>query len=191
MSDASKIDDGGAASDLIPIETTWKADKTYYRYTCVKCGGEGRNTYCEPSYTQMMERRLCWDCNYWVEEEKRYEKEHRTMTIIDGHVYGPGSRTSGSMRGMAGRRFDIEYIDPSAYAGQRVTTFDLWSGSTMPDHLRARFPDTARFLGGAERAQVGETTCWNPSDRKSEPYPLPNTLRLNIAASKTGGPEHG
>lgn len=61
----------------------------------------------------------------------------------------------------------------------------------MPDHLRARFPDTARFLGGAERAQVGETTCWNPSDRKSEPYPLPNTLRPNIAASKTGGPEHG
>ena len=126
MSECGKIDDGGAANPLIPIETTWKADKTYYRYTCVKCGNEGRNTYCEPSYTQMMERRLCWYCNYWVEEEKRYEKEHRAMTIIDGHVYGPGSRTSGSMRGMDGRRFDIEYIEPSAYAGQRVTTFDLW-----------------------------------------------------------------
>lgn len=164
---------------LIPLETSFKSDKTYFKYTCAKCGGEGQNTYCEPSYTQMMERRLCWDCNFWVEEEKRYEKEHRTMTIIEGNVYGPGNRTSGSMRGMAGRRFDIEYIEPSAYAGQRITTFDLWSGSTMPDHLRARFPDTARFLGGAERAQVGKTTCWNPSERKTEPYPLPHTLRPN------------
>jgi hypothetical protein len=81
------------------------------------------------------------------------------------------------MRGMAGRRFDIEYIDPSIYVGQRTTTFDLWSGSTMPEHLRAIFPDTARFLGGAEKVQVGETTCWNPSDHKSEPYPLPKTLK--------------
>lgn len=170
-------DTASKMAGLTPIETTWKSDKTYYRYTCVKCGGEGRNTYSEPSYSQMMERRLCWHCNFWLEEEKRYEKEHRKMTIIDGHVYGPGNRTTGPMRGMAGRRFDIEYIEPSIYAGQRVTTFDLWSGSTMPDHLRARFPDTARFLGGAERAQVGETTCWNPSDHKSEPYPLPNTLK--------------
>lgn len=178
--------DGGAASDdLIPIETTCKSDKTYYRYTCRKCGNEGRNTYCEPHYTQMMERRFCWDCNYWTEEEKRYEKDHCTMTIIDGNVYAPGSRTSGSMRGMAGRRFDIEYIEPSFYAGQRVTTFDLWSGGTMPDRLRARFPDTARFLGGAERLQVGETTCWNASGHKSEPYPLPSTLKPSVAASKS------
>jgi hypothetical protein len=173
---------GLAERGFTPIETTWKADKQYFKFMCSKCGNEGRNTYCEPAYTQMLERKLCWNCNFWVEEEKRYEKEHLSMTIIDGHVYAPGSRTSGPMRGMAGRRFDIEYIEPSIYAGQRTTTFDLWSGSTMPDHLRAKFPDTARFLGGAEKAQVGETVCWNHTMERSEPYPLPNALKPTARA---------
>jgi hypothetical protein len=177
----------GIIDDLERIEISPKSDTPYFKYTCRGCGKEGRNTYCEPSYTQMMERRLCWDCNYWREAEAKYTKEHTTMTIIDGHVYGPGNRTSGSMRGMAGRRFDIEYIEPSVYAGQRVTTFDLWSGSALPDNLRAKFPDTARFLGGAEKATWPEgslyTAAWNPSDSRSEPYPLPNTLRPNVAKS--------
>lgn len=172
---------GHGAEQLTLIETTWKSDKPYYKFTCVKCGDEDRNTYCEPHYTQMMERLLCWCCNFWAEEEKRYDKEHSSMTIIDGHVYKPGNRTSGPMRGMAGRRFDIEYIKPSVYSGQRVTTFDLWSGATMPEHLRAKFPDTARFLGGAEKAQVGETTCWNGSERNGEPYPSPSTLKPSAA----------
>lgn len=99
------------------------------------------------------------------------------MTIIGSHVYSPGNRTSGEMRGMAGRRFDIEYIAPSIYAGQRITTFDLWSGSLIPERLLSKFPDTARFLGDAEKANVGGTTCWNASDRRHEPYPLPSSLR--------------
>lgn len=167
------------SNPLIPLVTTWKSDKQYFKYVCAACACEAQNTYCEPSYTQMMERRLCFTCNYWIEAEKKYEKEHRSMTIIDGHVYTPGNRTSGSMRGMAGRRFNIEYIEPSIFTGQRITTFDLWSGSTLPDHLRAKLPDTARFLDGAELAQVGETTCWNPSDPKSATYPLPQSLRPN------------
>ena len=91
----------------------------------------------------MLARRLCWDCNYWHEFEAKLELEHAKMTIIDGHVYGPGNRTSGEFRGMAGRRFDIEYIEPSVHAGKRITTFDLWSGSTLPETLKARFPAIA------------------------------------------------
>lgn len=162
-----------------PIKANWNTDGVqYHEYTCVECGALGQNTYCEPHRTDMLDRRLCWSCNYWRDFEVRLERDHTRMTIIDGHVYGPGSRTSGSFRGMAGRRFDIEYIEPSIHAGKRVTTFDLWSGSTLPDHLQKRFADTARFLGGAERAQVGDTTCWNPSDHREEPYPLPRTLGI-------------
>ncbi|NTJ46857.1 hypothetical protein G6K93_07495 [Agrobacterium rhizogenes] len=160
------------------IETTWKTDVVYHEYTCSECSELARNTYSEPSRTHMLERRLCWDCNYWRDFEVRLANDHRTMTIINGHVYGPGNRTSGSMRGMAGRRFDIEFVEPSIHAGKRVTTFDLWSGSTLPDRLKEKFPDTAKFLGGAERCQVGETMCWNPSDRQEEPYPLPRTLGI-------------
>lgn len=161
------------------IVANWNTDGVqYHEYTCTGCGEMARNTYCEPNRTDMLERRICYHCNYWREFEVKLEREHAQMTIINGHVYGPGSRTSGSFRGMAGRRFDIEYVEPSIHAGKSVTTFDLWSGSTLPDNLKRKFCDTARFLGGAERVQVGETGCWNPSDRKSEPYPLPSALGI-------------
>ncbi len=157
------------------IEANWNTGGVeYHEYTCVHCGQTAKNTYCEPHRTNMLDRRLCWHCNYW----RDMERDHTRMTIIGGHVYGPGSRTSGSFRGMAGRRFDIEYIEPSIYAGKRVTTFDLWSGSTLPEHLQKRFADTARFLSGAERVQVGDITCWNASDHREEPYPLPCTLGI-------------
>lgn len=163
------------------IEAKWNTKGVqYHEYTCGQCGKEARNTYCEPHRTDMMERRLCFTCNYWRDFEAKLEREHSKMTIIDGHIYSPGNRTSGEFRGMAGRRFDIEYIEPSPHAGKRISTFDLWSGSTMPDHLKAKFQDTARFLGGAERVTLsGEIqTCWNPSDHRSEPYPLPRSIGI-------------
>lgn len=160
------------------IETTWKTNVVYHEFTCTKCGVLDRNTYVEPVRTHMLERRLCYHCNYWRDFEVSLASDHQKMTIINGHVYGPGNRTSGPMRGMAGRRFDIEYIDPSIHAGKRVTTFDLWSGSTLPDKFKEKYPDTAKFLNGAERCQVGETGCWNPSDNKTEPYPLPRSLGI-------------
>jgi hypothetical protein len=154
----------------------------YHKYTCKGCDKESSNTYVEPTRTRMLERLLCFACNYWREFEEKLESDHARMTIIDGRAYTPGNRTSGEMRGMAGRRFDIEYIAPSVHAGKRITTFDLWSGSDMPDRLKAKYPDTARFLSGAEKAVVGDTTCWNPSDGKCEPYPLPRTLGIGSGA---------
>lgn len=165
-----------ATGALRPYNAKWKTDVQYVEFECVKCGETAVNSYCEPSRTQMAERRLCFHCNFWREQADRIRRDHRHMTIIGGHIYGPGNATTGLFRGMAGRRFDIEYIEPSAYAGKRITTFDLWSGSAMPDELKADFPDTARFLGDAQKHQVGETTCWNPSDSRDEPYPLPRTL---------------
>lgn len=168
-----------------PLTTTprrhkpnFKTEVEYHEYLCSGCGKGAANTFAEPSRTRMLERLLCWSCNFWRDFEAKVERDHPHMTIIGGHVYGPGSRTTGEMRGMAGRRFDIEFIAPSVHAGKRITTFDLWSGSAMPDALKAKFPDTARFLGGAEKVLVGETTCWNPSGRQGDPYPLPNTLAL-------------
>ena len=168
--------------DLTSVFLSHDSKTEYFAYTCVGCGEAARNTYCEPSKSQMLNHRFCFTCNYWRDFEEKHKPE--TMTIIDGHVYTPGNRTTGEMRGMAGRRFDIEYIEPSIYAGQRVTTFDLWSGSTMPDHIKTKYPDTAKFLGGAHRANVGGTTCWDNTQVRAEPYPLPRTLR---AASQTGG----
>ena len=150
-------------------------DVQYHAYTCSSCETETRNTYCEPHRTRMLERRLCFTCDHWRNFAETQKPEE--LTVIDSIRYGPGNRTSGEFRGMGGRRFDIEYVEPSVYAGQRITTFDLWAGGKLPEHLHKKFPDTARFLGGAESVLVGETRCFNPSDRKGEVYPLPLSLK--------------
>jgi hypothetical protein len=169
-------------SEPRPIKIMPDKGVEYFAYDCSACGEEGRNTFSEPYRTDMLKHRLCWTCNYWREfEEQRFPKRFY-MTIIEGHVYSPGNRTSGEFRGMAGRRFDIEYIEPSVHAGKRITTFDLWSGSVLPESLREKFPDTAVFLD-ASKEQVGETTCWNPTQTRAEPYPLPSTLSGRGTAS--------
>lgn len=159
-----------------------------YEFECSSCGETDRNTFMEPTGTQMLERRLCFGCNHWRNFAEKEGPRRNELTIIDGLIYTPGNRTSGEMRGMAGRRFDIEYVEPSAYAGQKITTFDLWSGGPLPEKLRDQFPDTARFLGGARSAKVGEITCFNPSDHRSEPYPLPRTLKANSAPVRCDDP---
>lgn len=162
------------ASDLVPLPVIGQG-KQYYTYTCKTCGDpKARNSFLEPVGSRMLAARQCFTCDYWQDFEAKNEAPK--MTIIEGHVYSPGNRTTGEFRGMAGRRFDIEYLPPSVFAGQKCTTFDLWAGSAIPDHLRAKFPDTARFLGGAEKANASGTTCWNPSDHRADPYPLPSQL---------------
>lgn len=170
------------AVDLSKIEQQpWMKGDVYYKYTCVQCGAEAKNTYVEPVRTNMLNARLCYSCNHWRDFDNRLSSDHEKMTIIDGTIYTPGSQTSGQFRGMGGRRFDIEYIAPSLFAGQRITTFDLWSGGPMPEWLREKYPDTAVFLNGAERCQVGKTGCWNPSDNKTDPYPPPTKLVARLA----------
>lgn len=153
-------------------------DTLYHEFECSQCGKTARNSYCEPIRTEMLQWLLCFHCHYWRDFELKTNPVR--TTIIEGHIYSPGNRTQGEWRGMAGRRFDIEYIEPSVYAGQRCTTFDLWSGGAMPEELRIKFPDTARFLGGAHKVQVGEMTCFNGSDLKSEPYPLPQEIERRV-----------
>ncbi len=148
----------------------------YHRFACSECGKQAENTYSEPYRSQMRDRELCWDCNYWLELDEYLAKHRATTTIIDGHTYKPGNCTNGSMRGMGGRRFDIEYIEGSAYAGQIITTFDLWSGADLPEKLRVKYPDTARFLNGAEKANAGGTMCWDASSNKNPPYKPPSAL---------------
>lgn len=163
----------------------------YTKIICSECGEEAKNSYNEPYFSDMLKHKLCYSCCFWRYKEQKLEKTHTRATIIAGCIYSPGNRTSGSFRGMAGRRFDIEYIEPSINVGKRITTFDLWSGGEMPDRLKAKFPDTAKFLNRAKRVDLGEgvaltpavsdatsTVCWNPSQSRAEPYPLPNTLDL-------------
>jgi hypothetical protein len=156
--------------------------KEYITFNCTECGKSASNHYSEPYYTGMAEKKFCFTCYFWlVIEAEKLERDHKRMTIINGCIYYPDNRTSGSFRGMAGRRFDIEYIEPSVNAGKLCTTFDLWYGGEMPEKLRARFPDTAKFYDG-EGVDLGKggiyEKCWNPATGKNDPFPLPKELDL-------------
>lgn len=162
-----------------PTTSARISGKQYYKFTCSQCNKEAENTYSDEYYYDMAIHRLCFHCTFYLHLDREMQTRHTIITIIDGHIYTPGNRTTGSFRGMAGRRFDIEYIEPSVYAGQRITTYDLWSGSTMPDWMIKKYPDTARFLGQAKKFKSGEITGWNPSDPKNPAYPLPSSLKPN------------
>ena len=149
------------------MNTVERCGKEYEAYACSKCGEDTVASYSADIRKNMVERRLCFHCNYWVDF-----LETNPSTIISGCVYVPGNRTSGSMRGMGGRRFDIEYI-AGPHEGKKITTFDLWAGSQIPNEYRDQFPDTARFLAGADKHEVGATTCWNPSDPNASKHPSP------------------
>lgn len=128
-------------------------EKTDYSTNYGPCPEKGR-----------MERDgICFICACW---ELRAERNN--STVIEGVVYTPGNRTKGEFRGMAGRRFDIEYFD-----GRRVTTFELWCGGAIPERLRGRIPDTAKFLHGARKAEVAGTLCFDESISQEAAYPLP------------------
>jgi hypothetical protein len=97
------------------------------------------------------------------------------MTIINGVTYTPGNYTHGRILGCGGCRFDIEYINDSVYAGQKITTFDLWVGSEIPDELKGDFPDTAKFLNGAAKIN----NAFQQSVYNTEQYKLPKDLTKN------------
>ena len=147
-----------------------------WRFTCSACGKSAENTYSEPSYSRMLMRGMCFTCDFWTEKAKELRQNIGRVTIIDGATYFPGSGTSGPHRGMAGRRFDIEYIKPSEFAGRRITCEDLWSGGVIPEIFRGDLPDTARFINGAEKVQVGDITCFNPSEPSGDRYSPASSL---------------
>jgi hypothetical protein len=126
---------------------------------CADCGAVGYSTaYMQSSsIKQLMDAHgVCFTCGYWREVLAK-----KPDTVIDGRIYSVGDvRKPPNQRhaGMAGRRFDIEFFD-----GRRVTTHDLWAGSEIPERYRAQLPDTARFLGGAGFARIGDGGAWNAS----------------------------
>jgi hypothetical protein len=141
------------------------------------CPGCGKTNF-HTSYSstcrekkRMDEIRECWDCAFW----ECVVSDHNEL-VIDYHTYsvGPEPRPDErkSFLGMSGRRFDIEFLDGRG----RFTTHNLWSGGEIPAKFRDRIPNTARFVG-AEKAKVGDTTCWNPTPENQGRYPSLKDLK--------------
>lgn len=146
---------------------------TYITITCIKCGEVGKNSYVSPIKEQMAERKLCFSCNHWTNYAEKTKPGDDTT--IEHRVYTPGNGSPGGRwNGMAGRRFDIEYLPNSAHAGKKITTYDLWHGGQLPEWLWSQFPDTAKFLDGAGFVDMGNGHgAFDSTPNKAEKYPSP------------------
>jgi hypothetical protein len=162
-------------------------DLLFLPFHCSWCNKEVTSTsYCAPYGPRMNKDKLCFSCVHWDLESNKNDPRR---VIIDGYCYGVGDkepprdgkgRVRGEMWGFGGRRFDIEIIA----TGQKFTTHNLWGGGNIPERFREKLPDNARFLNGAEKAQVGETTCWDSSDDKQDPYPSFDVTVLSVQSAK-------
>lgn len=127
---------------------------------CNDCGAENYHTeYCKSKEKDFIDSLgICFTCAFW---RVLADDPSAKQLVIDGRVYGIGSENeSGGMRGFGGRRFDIEYFD-----GRKVTTHNLWAGSSVPERYKSVFPNTAKFLNGAKECKVGEIVCWDHSEK--------------------------
>jgi len=83
----------------------------------------------------------CHRCHFW--EDMLQYKDEPSTAIIDGWHYSIGSDTTSNkmFKGHGGRKFVIEFDD-----GRKVTTTDLWAQGSIPEKLRHKFPNNAKFL---------------------------------------------
>lgn len=116
---------------------------------CRECGHRINLRYIEPCRTQLIERALCFGCDFWT------QKIGESGIIIDGRRYSAGSnRKPGPFNGFGGSWFHIRMN-----TGAEIHTCDLWAQGEIPERFRDRLPDNATFMNGAKWVKVGDTWC--------------------------------
>jgi hypothetical protein len=92
-------------------------------------------------------------------KDQETAQERSRQIIVDHVVYTirpdePGNRFAG----YGGAKFEIEYLKD----GRRITSRNLWRGSTVPPKWRERWPDTARFIEPEQTKSLGERLGLTP-----------------------------
>lgn len=126
-----------------PVEGS-KTQK-YTGYMCSKCQAPTVPGYSLPIGQQMIDRKLCFHCNYWEEmaNDLRNDSNPRRL-IINHHIYLDAGRSRGNPThlGFGGREFSYRRVG----SGEVISTNNLWSGARLPPEYWAEFPDTAEFV---------------------------------------------
>ncbi len=126
-----------AFADLVELEPPEK-DQPFY---CSECGQRDLLCWMDSKRDLLLSRKLCFDCSHWFDWVQFIANESHKRVVIDGRCYTVEPDRGSANAGFGGSRFDIEWPD-----GRRVTTRNLWHAGAVPDHWRARLPDTARFV---------------------------------------------
>lgn len=117
----------------------------YTGYFCSKCQAPTVPSCSPPTDKQMIERKLCFHCNYWVEEVNNIlNNQNPRRVIINHHVYIDHglSNDKPAHLGFGGSEFSYRRID----SGEVITTNNMWSGEALPAEYWAKVPDNAEFV---------------------------------------------
>lgn len=107
---------------------------------CKECGAREKLHWDGPTNKRLKEKQRCFTCDHFL----RLLEEWPTKSLrIDGghYIVGPETPSNKTFRGFGGQCFRIE-----RFTGERIVTTNLWHQGTIPEHLRERMPDNARFV---------------------------------------------
>jgi len=114
---------------------------------CIFCGGDIALNYSETMNIYLMERCVCFRCNYWCE---RMERIGNPNQIVIGHSMYQDSgdkpnahehRGTVGFMGFGGHRFYWKMLA----TGEIRTSNDLWSNGKIPEHFRSNFVPNAEW----------------------------------------------
>lgn len=108
---------------------------------CKCCGNVFSTNYSEPTKSQLLEKNVCFKCNFW--QEYLEIKDDPNIARIEGshYVIQPDTTGDPSWKGFGGRKFIIRFAD-----GREVVTRNLWHQGEIPAHFREELPDNATFV---------------------------------------------
>jgi hypothetical protein len=107
---------------------------------CLECGLPEDGNYCEPSKTELREKQLCFNCNFWTHLLKDNPAE---VVVVGTNRYTIGPVLPEGYRGFKG--FDGAKVEIKFFGGREVTTCNLWHNGEVPVHFRDRIKPNAEF----------------------------------------------
>lgn len=111
---------------------------------CVECGKWDDFCFHESTTRRLWEQQTCFNCDFWLEHARWATdppaKYAGKIAVVGGRHWVVGARASGdkSLMGCGGREVTVRWHD-----GRVASTNNLWGQGTIPEHFRARLPDTA------------------------------------------------
>lgn len=116
--------------------------KDYPTIECKECGITARAAYVDEVRDEMVNRSLCFTCNFWTNWVER-DKTDTNSVVVDGSHYhiADEHHAEFGFRGFGGARFKILFND-----GREVVSTNLWHQGDIPEHFKSRIPNNAQFI---------------------------------------------
>jgi len=116
---------------------------------CKICSSKIDWKYSQKTVDQMKDRRVCFKCNYWMNQVDN--KDHPDFVRINGALYALGDEFLGrDIKGFEGREFLIQKDS------RVIKTTNLLHHGRIPEIFKEQLPDNAEFVRkDTDKSEVG------------------------------------